>query len=118
MIFNLPKAWLILCLPEDFESNDRTIFSKRINGVGISDVVFFIDKESGYVFSESIVKSINDGSIELMIVKSIDRHPALSFNAISARHLVNFNNFRGCELLSPETLLYFKTVFGDPDKYI
>lgn len=53
-----------------------------------------------------------------MIVKSIDRHPALSFNAISARHLVNFNNFRGCELLSPETLLYFKTVFGDPDKYI
>lgn len=118
MNFNLPNAWLLSCSKDDISWNDHSVFIPGYPSMKIGDVVFIGDGESGFVIQESIIKSMCDSSIELLITGSVEFHPKLQYSVLAKNNFISDDVYGGVAKLSASALLYIRTVLRDPDKYI
>lgn len=117
MNLNFPTAWLISCSSEDIETNDRTLLIPHIPEVKIPDVIFIGDAIERTVYSETVVKSVDESNIALLITASVVEHPMLSYSELIKRGFIPENIYGGYEKLSNEAFIYLRSIFRDPSKY-
>lgn len=117
MNLNLPSAWLLSCCPEDIETNDRTLLIPSLPGVNVADVIFIGDSINGRVYSETVVKSVDNSNIELLITASVDEHPLLDYTSLVSRGIIPSNLYGGYEKLTNQAFIFLRTIFRDPSHY-